>query len=76
LPISAWSRLPFAVTVASVFFGVTFMSLLKVFGAPFRRAMLLVLSLFSAGPAQAKPEIDVPSVPRLATRVAGPRETH
>ena len=75
LPISALSRLPFAVRVASVFFGVAFMSLLKVFAAPVRRAMQVVLSLFSFGPVGAKPEVEVPALPRLATRVAGPRET-
>jgi hypothetical protein len=76
LPISALSCLPLRVRVASVFFGVGFMSILRVFTAPVWRALQVVSQLFSPRPpVDMKPEIEAPSLPRLATRVAGPRET-
>jgi len=51
------------------------MSLFQILAAPLRRALRVILSLFMPRTVDIAPVVEPPVLPRLSTRVAGPRET-
>jgi len=57
-----------------VFFRGAFMSLFKFLAAPVRRALRVVFALFMPKSTGFKPGAEGLALPRLSTRVAGPRE--